>query len=220
LYCPIGLVSQSLWLGEERSPCCGLRKQTNKMPPHRALVPCAEVHPWVPSCYKMWVWQILVSTKSAFGIYAPIFIVSTILFRRKKLSLKELVVRTAPEILRSSLFVGVFGCFFWMTICTLRKVRQHDFKANFWLGGFVGGLASIFVERKSRRTELTTYCINQVMENLLKVAEHYNYFKLPKSADVFIFMIANSILMYMYQNEQHNLRGSAHSMLKFLMKTN
>ena len=90
----------------------------------------------------MWARQLLVTTYMGLGIYAPIYLVSTILYRRKKyvflsllslfclffccfslvcyvsyssrrLSLRDITHRMCPDILRSSVFLGVFGFTFF-----------------------------------------------------------------------------------------------------------
>jgi len=181
------------------------------------MIPCAQVHPWAPNCTRMWIRQLVLTTYCGLGIYAPIYFVSTLLFRRRKLTLKDITHRMFPDIFRSSLFLGVFGCVFFAFICNLRKLRQKDFKSNYFISGFFGALACISVEKKSRRTELTTYILNQAMESAFRVAEHYNFVKARNNGEIAIFMLANAIIMYLYHHETDTLRGSARGIVKMVL---
>jgi len=151
------------------------------------------------------------------GIYAPIYVVTTLVMRRKKLTLRDITHRMSPDILRSSVFLGVFGFVFFLFICNIRALRQKDFKLNYFISGFFASLACISVEKKSRRTELTTYILNQALESSFRVLEHYGFVKAYKNGEIVIFMAANAVLMYLYHHETDTLRGSARGIIKMIL---
>lgn len=50
-----------------------------------------------------------------------------------------------------------------------------------------------------------------------RVAERYNLVKARQNGEIVLFMIANAIIMYLYQHERETLRGSAHGLIKMIL---
>ncbi|KAN0040374.1 hypothetical protein ACTA71_012267 [Dictyostelium dimigraforme] len=178
--------------------------------PHE-LQSCQTFHPWAKTCSssasQIWIAVFLAGLK----LYAPLFLVPALIFKRK---------RTLPEILRSSVFLGTYAGVFSGAICLIRRILGRDLKSMAAISGFFAGLLSILIEKKSRRSELALYCLNQAIEVVWKMAAARKLVPLFKNGEVLVYMIASSILLYFYQNEPDSLRSNMNGLLKFFVGKN
>ncbi|KAM9977630.1 hypothetical protein ACTFIR_011500 [Dictyostelium discoideum] len=185
--------------------------------PHQ-IQNCEKFHPWAKTCTssasQIWFAVFLAGLK----LYAPLFLVPALIFKRK--SIQFLVQRTLPEILRSSVFLGTYAGVYAGAICLIRRIVGKDLKSMAAISGFFAGLLSILIEKKSRRSELALYCLNQAIEVVWKMAAARKLVPLFKNGEVLVYMIASSILLYFYQNEPDSLRSNMNGLLKFFIGKN
>ncbi|EGC29588.1 hypothetical protein DICPUDRAFT_158808 [Dictyostelium purpureum] len=184
----------------------------------KAVVPlqsCTSFHPWSKSCTssasQIWFQVFLAGLK----LYAPLFLVPALIFKRKSISF--LLKRTLPEILRSSVFLGTYAGVFSGAICLIRRIIGKDVKSTVAISGLFAGLFSILIEKKSRRSELALYCLNQTIEVVWKMAAARNLAFTFKNGEVLVYMIASAILMYFYQNEPESLRSNMKGLLNIFI---
>eukprot|EP01113_Clastostelium_recurvatum_P031449 TRINITY_DN3927_c0_g1_i2.p1 TRINITY_DN3927_c0_g1~~TRINITY_DN3927_c0_g1_i2.p1 ORF type:complete len:206 (-),score=24.22 TRINITY_DN3927_c0_g1_i2:118-693(-) len=182
---------------------------------HQAFVPCSKLHPFIHSCSMLMADQWLVTFKQGLKMYAPLFIIPAVLLRRRHI--KYLVTRTLPEIIRSSAFLGTFASSYARFYCLFRNALKKDLPIGSVIAGFLAGLASIFIERKSRRSELALYCLNQSIEVVWRMMEARGLVRSRNNGEVFIFMLASSIMFYFFQNEPSAVRSNMHGVYKFLL---
>ncbi|EFA84640.1 transmembrane protein [Heterostelium album PN500] len=175
-------------------------------------ISCKVIHPWSKSCTlaaaQIWL-QVFIA---GFKLYAPLFLIPTIIFKRKG---------SLPEIIRSSTFLGTYAGAFGSAICFFKYLAGgRDYKSIAAISGFFAGLLSILIERKSRRSELALYCLNQTLEIMWKMAATRGFAFYIKNGEVLVFMIASAILMYFFQHEPDSLRSNMNGLLKFFIGSN
>jgi len=191
-----------------------------KLPPEAELIlhqQCHEmVHPFCPhSCYKAtWiVW------KDAFlygsTVYTPLFLFPA-LWRRKSLS--HILQKTLPSILRSSTFLGSLGSMTLPMACFIRNMLGKNHPLQIFTAGLFTGIISISIEEKSRRPELAVYSLNQGMEAVYRMFAIRGFAPMYKYGDVGIFVVAMSILSYLYNHEGEHL-GNVGGILSFITGT-
>eukprot|EP01112_Ceratiomyxa_fruticulosa_P013606 TRINITY_DN382_c0_g3_i1.p1 TRINITY_DN382_c0_g3~~TRINITY_DN382_c0_g3_i1.p1 ORF type:complete len:188 (-),score=11.78 TRINITY_DN382_c0_g3_i1:67-630(-) len=186
---------------------------------HSKFIPCKELHPFQPRCTMLVVEQWFLTFKKGVKLYAPIFILPAILLRRK--GIQHIVKHTLPEVLRSAAFLGTFASSYAGFMCLLRNlIVRQDIPSNSYIAGFLAGLCSILIERKSRRAELALYCMNQSMGTLWSMLENRGIVRSRKDSEIFIFMLASAIMYYFYQNEPDSMRSNMHGLFKFFVGVN
>lgn len=115
------------------------------------------------------------------------------------------------NIMRSSLFLGVYCSVAWLAFCFAQKMS--NVQGPTWVRYHIAlsGLACL-IEAKSRRIELAMYCAPHALSCAVNEAIKYN--KLPlwliklKYHDIFIFCLASAIMAFCFRNEPKSIRSS------------
>ena len=111
--------------------------------------------------------------------------------------------------IRSSTFLSAFVASYQTHICLHRNVINYlnlnwDSKYLYWWSGLSSAFA-IFIEHKSKRTDLALYVIPKAAESWYKIMCQRNWiFELHSTADVWFFSAALGIIMvrkiFLYQD--------------------
>jgi len=180
-----------------------------------APIVCADLHVWEPSCFvnfaQIWLDGFVEGTK----MYAPIFLIPALLLARK--GPKYLLTKTSLEIIRSGVFLATFSSSFAGYMCFFRRFFSSQTKPVPWFAGFLAGWTAIVIERKNRRSELGLYCLNQATEIGFRMMQSRGWIKGVKHGEVMIFMVANAILMYFFQQEPENVRSNIRGLFSGLL---
>lgn len=129
---------------------------------------------------------------SIFKVYLPIHTVPMLLFRFRKLRLKDFVA-AGLNTLRSTTFLSSFVAVFAYVLAKLRNMRQKDVTADAVFAGAICAIA-VEIEKPARRTELAVYCVPRTLEILYALAG-LPYLRL---GDHLIFVVALALLMGVY----------------------
>uniref|UniRef100_A0A7C9DAM0 Transmembrane protein 135 N-terminal domain-containing protein n=1 Tax=Opuntia streptacantha TaxID=393608 RepID=A0A7C9DAM0_OPUST len=111
---------------------------------------------------------------------------------------------------RSSLFLSTYCASAWMWTCILFRIFRRCSVPMVAVGTFPTGLA-LAIEKKSRRIEISLYCLARAIESFFTCMADIGY--LPQSlmsikrADVVIFSLSTSIIMHCYAQEREVFRS-------------
>ncbi|KAJ8538226.1 hypothetical protein K7X08_014766 [Anisodus acutangulus] len=170
-------------------------------------VPCSIIHE-NQGCGEHFISFLIQAYKRALPVYLPVYLVPALIVHRQGL-LKRPNTIFAKGLLgttRSSLFLSLQ--------CVVSFLGYgHVFSSGLFkrcnipmvaLGTFPTGLA-LAIEKKSRRIEISLYCLARAIENFFTCMADVGY--LPRSeklkrADVVIFSTATAIIMHCYAMER------------------
>lgn len=144
--------------------------------------------------------------KRALPVYLPVYLVPALIVHRQGI-LKRPNTILAKGLLgtaRSSLFLSMYCSSAWLWTCFLFRLFKRCNIPMVALGTFPTGLA-LAIEKKSRRIEISLYCLARALESFVTCMADVGY--LPQSeklkrGDVVIFSMATAIIMHCYAMER------------------
>ncbi|KAK4352404.1 hypothetical protein RND71_027922 [Anisodus tanguticus] len=168
-------------------------------------VPCSIIHE-NQGCGAHFISFLIQAYKRALPVYLPVYLVPALIVHRQGL-LKRPNTIWAKGLLgtaRSSLFLSVYCSSAWLWTCLLFRLFKRCNIPMVALGTFPTGLA-LAIEKKSRRIEISLYCLARALESFFTCMADVGY--LPQSeklkrADVVIFSTATAIIMHCYATER------------------
>jgi len=181
-------------------------RETSLGRPTRQL-PCDVVHPQT-SCSSHSVSFFPEALARAIPVYIPVYIIPALLIHRQKLlsghESKEIWLKIAKSSLRSSLFLSLYCTLAWRSVClafqTTRSVTGQIVASSCWVAGI-----ALFVEKKSRRMELSTYAFSRAIESFALSLVEWGI--LPRSSsnkqpriDVLLFSMASAAICHCYSD--------------------
>ncbi|TKY72930.1 Transmembrane protein 135 [Spatholobus suberectus] len=173
-------------------------------------VPCSIVH-GNQSCSGHVLSFLLQAYKRALPVYLPVYLIPALIVHRKGL-LKRPYTILAKGLFgtaRSSLFLSVYCASAWMWTCFLFRIFKRCNIPMVAMGTFPTGLA-LAIEKKSRRIEISLYCLARAIESFFTCVADAGY--LPQSrkikrADVVVFSLSTAIIMHCYAEEREVFRS-------------
>ncbi len=181
-------------------------RETSLGRPTRQL-PCDVVHPQT-SCSSHSVSFFPEALARAIPVYIPVYIIPALLIHRQTLlsghESKEIWLKIAKSSLRSSLFLSLYCTLAWRSVClafqTTRSVTGQIVASSCWVAGI-----ALFVEKKSRRMELSTYAFSRAIESFALSLVEWGI--LPRSSsnkqpriDVLLFSMASAAICHCYSD--------------------
>ncbi|POO03979.1 Transmembrane protein [Trema orientale] len=173
-------------------------------------VPCSIVH-GNQSCGSHVLSFLIQAYKRALPVYLPVYLIPALIVHRKGL-LKRPYTILGKGLLgtaRSSLFLSVYCSSAWMWTCILFRIFKRCNIPMVAMGTFPTGLA-LAIEKKSRRIEISLYCLARAIESFFTCVAEAGY--LPQSnnfkrADVVVFSLSTAIIMHCYAQEREVFRS-------------
>ena len=101
------------------------------------------------------------------------------------------------------------------TICLHRKVATKDNRFIYFIAGIVCS-SSIFIEKKSRRSELALYTLPRAIDSLYLIMTEKKWLSGIKNGELYLFMTSMGLIMYFYEKYPNSLSSLLHSFLKYL----
>jgi len=146
--------------------------------------------------------------KTIFPVYATLNFVPMIALKYAQFMKdpKSLIKKRTANTVRSSVFLATFITSYQTQMCLHRNLIKSfglnwDSKYLYWLAGIFSS-AAIFIEHKSRRTDLTLYILPKAAESWYKIMYQKNWiFELNQTADIWFFSTAMGVIMTFYQHE-------------------
>ncbi|KAH9423898.1 hypothetical protein DERP_005482 [Dermatophagoides pteronyssinus] len=164
---------------------------------------CYEMgHGWTPYCSAAALEIGLIVFQQSLKLYAPLYLGQTIL--QKKLNQKNFQ-ECLRSIIRSSSFLGANAFLAILFLClSLNISGRFYYPLNAYIPSFFGSFLAILIERPSRRKALAFYVSNIATEITYKILLTRNYIGGMKNGKFFIFSMAITVLLFLYENNQLN----------------
>lgn len=173
-------------------------------------IPCLMVH-GNQSCGSHVLSFLIQAYKRALPVYLPVYLIPALIVHRQDL-LKRPYTILGKGLLgtaRSSLFLSVYCSSAWMWTCLLFRIFKRCNVPMVAMGTFPTGLA-LGIEKKSRRIEISLYCLARALESFFTCMADTGYLTQStklKRADVVIFSISTAIIMHCYSQEREVFRS-------------
>ncbi|KAJ8747429.1 hypothetical protein K2173_001011 [Erythroxylum novogranatense] len=173
-------------------------------------IPCPIIHGKQP-CSKHVLSFFVEAYKRALPVYLPVYLIPALIVHRQGL-LKRPYSILAKGLLgtaRSSLFLSVYCSSAWFWTCLLFRLVNRCSIPLLAMGTFPTGLA-LAIEKKSRRIEISLYCLARAIESFFTCVAESGYLpqsKKFKRADVAIFSFSTAIIMHCYAQEREVFRS-------------
>lgn len=173
-------------------------------------VPCSIVH-GDQSCSAHVISFLVQAYKRALPVYLPVYLIPALIVHRQDLLKRHysILLKGLLGTARSSLFLSVYCSSAWAWTCFLFRIFRRCNIPMVAMGTFPTGLA-LAIEKKSRRTEISLYCLARAIESFFTCMADTGY--LPpstkmKRADVVIFSLSTAIIMHCYAQEREVFRS-------------
>eukprot|EP01080_Neovahlkampfia_damariscottae_P002121 gene2121-1987_t len=165
--------------------------------PHAKIVGCDILHPQNSSCVKHNISVFLDTARKILPLYSSLVCVPVVIFRLKKLIKEPLTIakETGVNIIRSVSFLSAFVALYMTVICLHRKVVTKDNRFIYFIAGLVCS-SSIFIEKKSRRSELALYTLPRAIDSLYLIMTEKKWLSGVKNGEVYLFIIQIHYLLY------------------------
>lgn len=173
-------------------------------------VPCSIIHE-NQSCSWHAFSFFLQAYKRAVPVYLPVYLIPALIVHRQGLAKRPFTI-LAKGLLgtaRSSLFLSTYCTSAWVWTCFLFRLFKRCNVAMLALGTFPTGVG-LAIEKKSRRIEISLYCLARAIESFFTTMSDIGYipqFKNLKRVDVLIFSISTAIIMHCYAIERDVFRS-------------
>ncbi|KAK5840276.1 uncharacterized protein LOC108474163 [Gossypium arboreum] len=158
--------------------------------------------------------------KRSLPVYLPVYLIPTLIVHRQGLLKRPYTIlgKSLLGTTRSSLFLSAYTASAWMWTCMVNRFWGKCDIPIVAMGTFPTGLA-LAIEKKSRRIEISLYCLARAIESLFTCMADVGY--LPKSmylkrADVVIFSLSTAIIMHCYAQEREVFRSKYLSVLDWV----
>ncbi|KAL3514144.1 hypothetical protein ACH5RR_026861 [Cinchona calisaya] len=173
-------------------------------------VPCSIIH-GKQTCEAHFVSFLLQAYKRALPVYLPVYLIPALIVHRQGLwkSPFSILAKGLLGTARSSLFLSMYCSSAWMWTCLLFRLLKRCNVPMVVMGTFPTGLA-LAIEKKSRRIEISLYCMARAIESFFTCMADVGYLpesKKLKRADVVVFSISTAIIMHCYAVERDVFRS-------------
>ncbi|KAL0917504.1 hypothetical protein M5K25_012569 [Dendrobium thyrsiflorum] len=160
----------------------------------------------------------------ALPVYAPVYLIPALIVHRQDLVKRPYTILAKSLIgtTRSSLFLSTYCASACSShrgwTCLLFRIFERCNIAMVAMGMFPTGLA-LAIEKKSRRMEISLYCLSRAIESFFTCASDAGFLTRPsrlKHADVVLFSLATAIIMHCYAQDREVFRSKYVNVLDWL----
>ncbi|KAF8116400.1 hypothetical protein N665_0018s0010 [Sinapis alba] len=173
-------------------------------------IPCSMIHGG-ESCTKHGLTFFLQAYKRALPVYVPVYLIPALIVHRQDLLKKQYSIlgKGLLGTARSSLFLSTYCTSAWASTCLLFRTLDTCNIPLVAIATFPTGLA-LAIEKKSRRIEISLYCLARAIESFFTSMTEAGYIRPPKilrRADVVVFSVSTAIIMHCYAQEREVFRS-------------
>ncbi|XP_051124254.1 uncharacterized protein LOC127246757 [Andrographis paniculata] len=173
-------------------------------------IPCTMIH-GNQTCSTHFFSFLLQAYKRALPVYLPVYLIPALIVHRQGLLKRPYTIlwKGLLGTARSSLFLSLYCSSAWMWTCILFRIFKKCNIPMVAMGTFPTGLA-LGIEKKSRRIEISLYCLARAIESFFICMTDTGYLPRPKTfkrVDVCIFSISTAIIMHCYAMERDVFRS-------------
>ncbi|KAE8659285.1 TRM112-like protein [Hibiscus syriacus] len=182
-------------------------------------IPCSMIH-GNKSCGAHAVTFLIEAYKRALPVYLPVYLIPALIVHRQGLFKRpyRLLGKSIVDIARSSLFLSTYCTSAWIWTCMLFGSFRKCNIPLIAIGTFPTGL-SVAIEKKSRRMEISLYCLARAIESFFTWMADEEYLagsKNLKRPDVVIFSLSTAIIMHCYAQEREVFRSKYLNVLDWI----
>ncbi|KAK8298244.1 hypothetical protein V6Z11_D05G240900 [Gossypium hirsutum] len=168
-------------------------------------IPCSMVH-GNKSCRAHAITFLIEAYKRALPVYLPVYLIPALIVHHQGLFKRPCTIlgKGIVDIARSSLFLATYCTSAWMWTCMLFGFLRRCSIPLIAIGSFPAGL-SVAIEKKSRRMEISLYCLARAIESFFTWMADIGYLPPSKNLtrpDVMIFSLSTAIIMHCYAQER------------------
>ncbi|KAL0661724.1 hypothetical protein Bca4012_098561 [Brassica carinata] len=173
-------------------------------------IPCSMIHGG-ESCTKHGFTFFLQAYMRALPVYVPVYLIPALIVHRQDLLKKQYSIlgKGLFGTARSSLFLSTYCTSAWVWTCLLFRTLDTCNIPLVAIATFPTGLA-LAIEKKSRRIEISLYCLARAIESFFTSMTEAGYIRPPKilrRADVVVFSVSTAIIMHCYAQEREVFRS-------------
>ena len=137
----------------------------------------------------------------------------------RRTALSDILATVIPNAIRSSAHLTSNAIFLIAFTCIAHNVTGKSYIAlTSYVPAFLSSFLVIFIERKSRRSELAMYIMSQAVWCLWRFAIENKIVKNLPAGEVLLWSLAMSAIMYAFATSPSSVHGAAKSILSFLCK--
>ncbi|XP_028550151.1 uncharacterized protein LOC110097975 isoform X2 [Dendrobium catenatum] len=182
-------------------------------------VPCSIIH-GNQTCSGHFFSFLIQAYGRALPVYAPVYLIPALIVHRQDLVKRPytILAKSLLGTTRSSLFLSIYCSSAWAWTCLLFRIFERCNIAMVAMGMFPTGLA-LAIEKKSRRMEISLYCLSRAIESFFTCASDAGFLTRAsrlKHADVVLFSLATAIIMHCYAQEREVFRSKYVNVLDWL----
>ncbi|KAJ4822417.1 hypothetical protein Tsubulata_041593 [Turnera subulata] len=173
-------------------------------------IPCSIIH-GNQSCGVHGLSFFFQAYKRALPVYLPVYLVPALIVHRQGLKKRPFSIlgKGLLGTARSSLFLSVYCSSAWTWTCVLFRIFRRCTIPMVAIATCPTGLA-LAIEKKSRRIEISLYCLARAIESFFTCAidaGYFSQFKNLKRADVVVFSLSTAVIMHCYAQEREVFRS-------------
>ncbi|CAI0544159.1 unnamed protein product [Linum tenue] len=173
-------------------------------------IPCSIIH-GNQSCTAHVASFFIEAYKRALPVYLPVYLIPALIVHRQDLLKRpsSILGKGLFGTARSSLFLSAYCSSAWMWTCILFRIFRRCNVPMVAMGTFPTGLA-LGIEKKSRRIEISLYCLARAIESFFTCMADVGYlpqFTKLKRADVVVFSVSTAVIMHCYAQEREVFRS-------------
>lgn len=143
-------------------------------------VPCSIVH-GNQTCTRHFITFLIQAYGRALPVYLPVYLIPALIVHRQGLVKRHytILVKSLIGTARSSMFLSLYCTSAWAWTCSLFRIFERCNIPMVAMGMFPTGLA-LAIEKKSRRMEISLYCLSRAIESFFACAADAGF--LPRAS--------------------------------------
>jgi len=180
-------------------------------------VPCEALHPQQKHCSVNGVRVASDVARKIFPLYASLTFVPLIVlqFSRLKAAPVKSISRSLFNACRSTIFLSAFVSWYQVVVCFYRALSSgKEHRLLYWIAGLLSG-SSIFIEQKSRRSELALYVLPRALDSLYLILKRRSGRISIPLGELLLFCISLSGIMTAFHHQPETLG----SLPRYILKT-
>jgi hypothetical protein len=132
----------------------------------RWLLPCSVLHPHTGSCTQATALTFKNAFARSFPVYATVFGVAALYRMRQSVRAPgATLLHVSKSAVQSTTFLAAFVAACMALVCTDRRIMPREIWQSYWALSFIAS-SCIYIERKSRRSELALYVLPRALDSL------------------------------------------------------
>eukprot|EP00924_Labyrinthula_sp_SR-Ha-C_P008971 snap_masked-scaffold_2-processed-gene-8.13-mRNA-1 protein AED:0.06 eAED:0.09 QI:0/0/0/0.33/1/1/3/0/577 len=174
------------------------------------VIPLQGIHPYTRSTALHTFRAFSGVATKIFPVYLALALVPAVILRYSSFTKAPvmILIKSFKSSIMSTLFLSLFCAIFQLVVniqrVFIQKTNKSDSKYIYWLAGLISS-STIFLEKKSRRSELALYALPRAADSIYLILTSRNLIKGLPYGEIYLFSISMGAIMYFYENHNHTL---------------